>query len=161
MGFEVQTWYDTFEAGGTPEVRQPRGVRSFRRSDLAAMEQLDAAATGEDRSGILRRFARRDTARVVVREGSVRGFAVRAPWGGAATVAPDLEGARTLIAARRAAADVDRRVRVAIVREHEAGRGLLLDAGFTPAWSAPRLVRGTPIRWQPESIYGQFNMAMG
>lgn len=161
MGFELQTWYDTFEAPGTPDVAPPSEVRPFRRADLEAMASLDRVATGEDRAAILRRFARAGTARVVERDGAVAGFVVRAPWGGAATAAPEPEDALRLLAARRAAAPSDHLIRAAIPREHEAGRAALIRSGFRPAWSAPRLVRGQPIRWQPEQLWGQFNMAMG
>jgi hypothetical protein len=37
----------------------------------------------------------------------------------------------------------------------------LLEAGWTESWSAPRLIRGGPLSWQPKAIWGQFNHALG
>ena len=37
----------------------------------------------------------------------------------------------------------------------------LLATGWTDSWRAPRLVRGDPLTWQPEAIWGQFNHALG
>ncbi|MBA2315865.1 MAG: hypothetical protein H0V87_10790 [Chloroflexi bacterium] len=33
--------------------------------------------------------------------------------------------------------------------------------GWQEAWQAPRLIRGEPLDWQPEAIWGQFNHALG
>jgi hypothetical protein len=29
------------------------------------------------------------------------------------------------------------------------------------SWNAPRMIRGEPLNWQPERIWGQFAMALG
>jgi len=174
MGFEVQSWYQVLEAPGTtpeelpsstpnpaPAAGVPR-VRAFRRADLAAMAKLDAAATGEDRASILRRFASAQTTRVVVNAtGEVSGFVVRAPWGGGATIAPNVDDAIAILNARRAAAGPSGRVRVGLLRENEAGLARLEAEGLRPIWSAPRMIRGEPLAWHPEWIWGQFNHAIG
>ena len=38
---------------------------------------------------------------------------------------------------------------------------MLLADGWTEAWEGPRLIRGEPLDWHPEAIWGQFNHAMG
>jgi hypothetical protein len=38
---------------------------------------------------------------------------------------------------------------------------MLLADGWTAAWEGPRLVRGEPLDWHPEAIWGQFHHAMG
>jgi hypothetical protein len=45
--------------------------------------------------------------------------------------------------------------------ENEAGADALEARGWTEAWRAPRLIRGEPIDWRPDAIWGQFNHAMG
>jgi GNAT superfamily N-acetyltransferase len=170
LGFEVQTWYRTMEApGGLRHRDGPSAdfddaatrIRSFRADDLAAMIQLDRAATGEDRSRTIEMLSAPDTTRVVERGGALVGFLVRAPWGGGATIAPRVGDALELIEARRRATAPDRRMRCGILLENQAGAEALDARGWSEAWRAPRLIRGAPLDWQPAHIWGQFNHAMG
>jgi len=163
LGFEVQTTYRTLEAPGLPDAAPPDGrIRPYRPDDLAAMADLDRAATGEDRRHLLEAFATAESARSVVRsDGALGGFVVRAPWGGGATVAPDPDDAIAILEARRRAAGADRRVRAGVLAENEVGYRRLTDLGWIDAWSAPRLVRGAPLEWDPSALWGQFNHALG
>ena len=170
LGFTVQTWYRTMEAPGlaasrrcaaTARAAAGRAARSAR-DDLDAMAALDRAATGEDRRHLLAAFATPDTTRVVTAwEDEPAGFVIRAPWGGGATIAPQRDDAAAILRARRVAAGPDRRVRAGILLENEAGAAALAADGWTEAWRAPRLVRGDPLAWHPEHIWGQFNHALG
>jgi predicted N-acetyltransferase YhbS len=162
IGFEVRTTYRILEApglgGGVPDPR----IRAFHPDDLTTMADLDRAATGEDRTHLLRAFASPDTARCVLHDdGTVGGFVIRAPWGGGATIAPDRADAATILRARRVAAGPDKRVRAGLLAENVAGIAMLQGDGWTEAWEGPRLERGEPLDWQPEAIWGQFNHAMG
>jgi hypothetical protein len=165
----------------------PANVRAFTPGDLATMIALDRQATGEDRSIALGTFSQPATARVLattVIDGNepvgrgdpagrgetpgrgetataVRGFVVRAPWGGGATVAGRVEDAMTLLQARLVAAGPDRTVRCGIVLDNEAGSAALEADGWTEAWRAPRLIRGAALDWTPTMLWGQFNHAMG
>ena len=165
LGFAVQTWYRTMEAPGLDDSSADEAgpvVRSFKADDLDAMADLDRAATGEDRRHLLDAFAGPDTAKVVAPEGgSPRGFVIRAPWGGGATVAPRPNDALAILLARRLAAGPGRRVRAGILLENDAGAAALIRDGWTEAWRAPRLVRGRPLEWRPDHIWGQFNHALG
>ncbi len=164
LGFEVQTWYRTMEAAGgatPPRLDAPR-IRPFEPTDLASMAALDRSATGEDRSVLLRALATRDGTRVLVDAGgALGGFVVRAPWGGGATVAARQDDALALVRARRHEYPPDRRVRCGILLENEGGADALEAEGWTEAWRAPRLIRGAPLDWHPERIWGQFNHALG
>jgi predicted N-acetyltransferase YhbS len=165
LGFTVQTWYRTMEAPGlamAPADQDEAVVRAFRPDDLEAMAGLDREATGEDRRHLLAIFATPDTARVVTGgPDEARGFVIRAPWGGGATITPSVADALTLLRARRVAAGPERRVRAGLLVENEAGAAALVAEGWTEAWRAPRLVRGDPLEWHPEHIWGQFNHALG
>lgn len=176
LGFEVQTWYRTMEAPGLADAGVVPagtdaggdaaaggvGVRAFRPGDLDTMAVLDARVTGEDRRHLIEAFATPESTRVVTGpEGQPRGFVVRAPWGGGATIAPAIEDAMAILHARRAAYPVDRKVRAGIVLENEVGAARLEADGWTEAWRAPRLIRGEPLVWQPEGLWGQFNHAVG
>jgi GNAT superfamily N-acetyltransferase len=165
MGFEVQTRYRILEAPGLPDDHAPRTsdhVRAFEAADLDAILRLDAEATGEDRRHALERFAGPGSARVVSgQDGDVDAFVVRAPWGGGATVARNLDAAVAIVAARRRASGPAGRVRVGLLEEHAAGLERMHQLGFTDQWSAPRMIRGEPLAWRPDWIYGQLNHAMG
>jgi predicted N-acetyltransferase YhbS len=163
LGFEVQTWYRILEApglSGDGPVR-PR-IRPFEAGDLPAMAAIDAAATGEDRAHLLEAFSSAESARVVERDdGTIGGFVVRAPWGGGATIAPRIEEAEAILAARRLKPGPNGRIRAGLLADNEAGLERLLATGWTDTWRAPRLVRGDPMTWHPEAIWGQFNHALG
>jgi GNAT superfamily N-acetyltransferase len=168
MGFEVQTRYRILEApglgSGDPSVAATGdgGVRPFAPGDLDAMAALDRGGTGEDRRHILARFATPDSARVLPGPaGTVDAFVVRAPWGGGATVARTLEAAMAIVTERRLKSGPEGRVRVGLLQDNAAGLARLAEAGFTPSWSAPRMVRGDPLAWHPDWIWGQFNHAIG
>ena len=167
MGFELQTRYRILEAPGLAlaesvgEEPAGDGVRPFSAGDLDAILALDRAATGEDRAHVIRRFAAPGSTKVLEVDGGVRGFVIRAPWGGGATVAPEPTDAMRILHARRRASGPGGRVRVGLVEENAAGLAVLEAAGLTPIWSAPRLVRGEPLDWRPDWIWGQFNHAIG
>ena len=175
MGFELQTTYRILEArglaadatdGAAAEVGADETVanevRAFAAGDLHAMAALDATATGEDRAHLLRRFANPASTKVAIAaDGIVRGFVVRAPWGGGATIAMDERSAMAILAARQRASGPEGRVRVGLVAENVEGVRALEEAGLRPIWSAPRLIRGRPLAWRPDWIWGQFNHAVG
>jgi predicted N-acetyltransferase YhbS len=162
IGFEVQTWYRILESPGLGnETVDPR-IRAYEAADLPAMSELATAATGEDRLHLLAAFASPETAICLVRDdGTLGGFVVRAPWGGGSTIAPRLDEAEAILHARRVGRDEEHRIRAGLVAENEAGLERLLATGWTESWGAPRLLRGEPLRWQPDAIWGQFNHALG
>jgi hypothetical protein len=153
------------EAPGMSDASEHDGVRvvrAFRVDDLDAMADLDLAATGEDRRHLLTAFANPDTTRVVTQAPDrPTGFVIRAPWGGGATIAPHADDALAILRARRLAAGPEKRVRAGILLENETGAAALIADGWTEAWRAPRLVRGRPLEWHPDYIWGQFNHALG
>jgi GNAT superfamily N-acetyltransferase len=166
MGFEVQTQYRILQAVGLPPAPDAagagKGVRDLDHGDLDAILALDREGTGEDRGHVIRRFAAADTTRVLPGDGgAVDGFVIRAPWGGGATVARSPDAALRIITARRRAAGPEGRVRVGLTDENAEGLARLAEVGLRLMWSAPRMVRGEALAWQPEMIYGQFNHAMG
>ena len=168
LGFEVQTWYRTMEAPGLPaagtsapaDPADPR-IRAFDADDLDGMTALDRRATGEDRRQVIEALASPDGTRILEGDDGPAGFVIRGPWGGGATVAPDVPDALAILHARRLASGPDKRVRCGILLENIAGAEALEADGWTEAWRAPRLIRGAPLDWHPEHLWGQFNHAMG
>ena len=165
MGFEVQTRYRILEADGLAEAAlggSPSTVRPFQPEDLHALIALDREATGEDRGHAITSLATEETARVFAGpDGSLDGFVIRAPCGGGATIARSPDAALELVAARRVTAGTAGRVRVGLLQDNRLGLRRLREAGFRAQWSAPRMIRGAPLTWRPDWIWGQFNHAMG
>jgi len=162
IGFEVQTWYRILEAPGLGHEPVDPRIRRFEVADLPAMAELSTLATGEDRTHLLKAFASPETANCLVRDdGTLGGFVARAPWGGGSTIAPRLEDAEAILHARRVGRASEHRIRAGLIVENAAGLERLLATGWTDSWGAPRLIRGDPLNWQPEAIWGQFNHALG
>jgi ribosomal protein S18 acetylase RimI-like enzyme len=166
IGFRFDTAYQTIEADGLaashvdPVHREP--LVGWRPTDLGEMGALDREATGEDRAHLLRAFATPVSARLLRgRSGTVEGFVVRAPWGGGATVARTRDDALRILQARRASAGPNRRVRAGILEPNIGALAWLEPLGWRPIWRAPRLIRGEPLEWRPERLWGQFNHAIG
>ncbi len=170
FGFAIQTRYRMFEGpeGGVAALppaaaeRDPakRRIRDAVPADLDAMIALDADASGEDRSGLLRGLTRPGTGRVVVGgDGIVRGFLVRPPWRGGVTVAPDPDDGVALLEDRRSR--TDGRLRTGLPFENEVGHRLLVARGWEVTGEQVRMVRGPEPPWRPEALWGQFNYALG
>jgi GNAT superfamily N-acetyltransferase len=161
LGFRIQTRYVLQQApdGDPPPAGGP--VRPYDAEDFEAIARLDRAATGEDRAAILRSFADPATSRVATRvDGSVGGFVVRAQWGGRALIAAEPEFAIALLDDRRRSTP-DHRITIAVLESNLEGRARLADAGWTERQGGPRLIRGEPMTWRPDWIYGQFTGALG
>jgi GNAT superfamily N-acetyltransferase len=162
LGFEVQARYRILEASGLPSGPPDPRVRPFRLSDLTSIAALDATATGEDRAHLLRALAAPETTRCVERDdGTLGGFVIRAPWGGGATIAPNIYDAVALLDARRLAAGPDKRVRAGLLESNVEGLERLQAAGWNASWEAPRMIRGAMPAWEPNAIWGQFDHALG
>ena len=162
QGFTVQTRYVRFAAPIGPPAEVDARVRPFDPADLAGIVALDRAATGEDRSAILTSFAEPGTSRIAARsDGSVGGFLVRSPWGGKALIAPDPDDALRLLEWRRQRAAADRRIEMAVLEDNRTGRDRLVGAGWVERPGGTRMIRGAPLAWRPDAIWGQFNGALG
>lgn len=161
LGFVLHTRYVRAEAPEGPPPGVDRRVRPLEPDDLDAITALDREATGEDRSVTLRAFSDPVTSRVATgQDGSVEGFLVRAPWGGRALIARTPDAGLALLDWRRATT-ADRQIAIGVLEENREGRALLAEAGWTEHVGGPRFIRGEPINWRPDWIYGQFGGALG
>ncbi len=161
LGFTVHARYVLETAPDAAAAPDDGTVRPYAPGDIDAIADLDLRATGEDRSAILRAFASPETGLVALRrDGTVGAFVMRASWGGRALIASDPDLAVALLDARRRAS-VDRPVTIGIFEENAAGRARLAEAGWTERPGGPRLLRGEPLDWRPDWIYGQFTGAIG
>jgi GNAT superfamily N-acetyltransferase len=161
LGFSVHARYVLETAPDAASPLDDGRVRPYADADFDAIADLDRRATGEDRASILRAFASPETGLVAIRDdGTVGGFVVRAPWGGRALVAAEPDLALALLDTRRRASP-DKPVTIGIFEDNAAGRARLTEAGWTERPGGPRLIRGEPLDWRPDWIYGQFTGAIG
>jgi GNAT superfamily N-acetyltransferase len=162
LGFEAQMPQGFFTATGLPPTKADDGIRRFDSSMLPGIIALDGLATGEERAAVLERLASADSARVLVRDGgTLRGFLIRAPWGGVSLVAPEADDAIRLLEWRRRQAGVDHQVYAGMPDSDEHRRSRLVSEGWTPAGAGTRMIRGDPLDWNPGWIWGNFSGALG
>jgi GNAT superfamily N-acetyltransferase len=163
-GFRILDHQVRFTADGLPPIAavDEPGVRGFQAGDLEHVMALDRFATGEDRSPILRALVDPATATVAVGpDGAVRGYLARAPWRGGAIIAPDPDDALRLLEHRRHSTGISGKAGAGVLASNETGRARLRDAGWHEEMGGVRMIRGEPLDWHPEAIYGQFNGALG
>ncbi len=161
-GFTVQTVHRRFAAPGSADGEPDERVRAFSPEMLPAILALDREANGEDRGAVIEGLATHETTRVAVApDGSVRGFLLRGPWGGGGLIAPDPDDAVRLLDWRRRHAGADGRVATGLPALNVAGRARLLAEGWAEEPGGTRMIRGEPLEWRPEAVWGQVNGALG
>ncbi|HEX5824426.1 MAG TPA: GNAT family N-acetyltransferase [Candidatus Limnocylindrales bacterium] len=162
--FDVLDEQVRFSIDGLPADAGPPDplVRSFTPDDLDAVVALDRFATGEDRAAVLSSLLTPSSTSVAVDAGgAVRGYLARAPWRGGGLIAPDPDDALRLLEMRRRSTGVSGRAGAGLVGCNRIGRERLLAAGWREESSGVRMIRGEPLDWHPEAIWGQFNGALG
>jgi GNAT superfamily N-acetyltransferase len=163
-GFEVLDEQVRFSIDGLPaDASAPDPlVRPYAPADFDAVVALDHFATGEDRAPILASLLTASSTWVAVgRDRSVRGYLARAPWRGGALIALDPDDALRLLDARRRSTGVSGRAGAGLVGRNRVGRERLRADGWLEEDSGVRMIRGEPLDWHPDAIWGQFNGALG
>lgn len=167
LGFAEHGWYQTFEADGLAAGAQAAdpAIGPLSSDHLPAMAELDALATGEDRSlllaDVLAAAGSEPGWALAGASGGLGAFLVRPPWGGGATIARSVANAMALLEHRRRLAGPERRVRAGVLAANADGAAGLRAAGWSEGWRAIRMIRGEPLSWRPEMIWGQFSFALG
>ena len=137
-------------------------LRSFRSDDLDAVLELDRAATGEDRSAVLRVLVDADSTWLTVDAADrPTGFFLRPPWRGGAVIAPDPDDALVLLELRRRQTSAHGHAGAGVLASNETGRARLRAAGWHEEVANVRMLRGERLDWDPNAIWGQLNGALG
>jgi hypothetical protein len=50
---------------------------------------------------------------------------------------------------------------MALLEDNRTGRDRLAQAGWAERSGGTRMIRGAPLVWRPDAIWGQFNGALG
>jgi predicted N-acetyltransferase YhbS len=162
LGFSKQVPQVRFTTTGLPPGAPDSAIRAFEPRMLPDLVALDRLATGEDRATLIGALATRDSTRVVVgQDDGIRGFVIRAPWGGVALVAPDAGDATRLLDWRRRRVGPGHDVHAGLPDSQESRRARLLADGWAPAGGGTRMIRGEPLDWHPDWIWGTLSGALG
>jgi ribosomal protein S18 acetylase RimI-like enzyme len=133
-------------------------VRRLCEDDRDAVVALDGAATGEDRSNLLR--ALHPLSGVAAeRDGALVGWAAKAPYGaGVAICGADDEAGIVLMAT---AAGGPAPATLVVPDANAAATANLRRWGFRAANAGERMRLGPPVAWHPERQFGLFNLFWG
>ncbi len=157
LGFRSAGHYVVFGGQSRVEPLVDRRVRRLRADDLDAVCALDHAATDEDRSHIMRAVAE---GWVIDDAGTVRGFALRTPWGlGPAIAADAIDGALLIETLRTNALTTD--LQFTIPDANTAAMDYVRSIGFVELRRLPRMLLGASVAWQPGHIWTISGFAMG
>jgi hypothetical protein len=163
-GFAVLDRQVRFSIDGLADPGGPGdpGIRPYAPGDREAVAALDRWATGEDRRVILDALVDPVSTLVAVGpDGAVGGFLARAPWRGGALVARDPADAIRLLERRRRSTGPGGKAGAGVLASNAAGREALRAVGWQEEPATVRMIRGEPLDWHPDGIFGQFNGALG
>jgi GNAT superfamily N-acetyltransferase len=157
LGFEIDGGYVIFNGPPRTDIAPDRRVRPLTPNDLPAISELDRTASAEDRSGLIRAMPE---GWVLDDAGTIRGYALRTPWGLGPAVAPDPSDGAILLEVLRTQAKGDT-MTLAPATQNNAAIDYLRQIGFEEQRHLPRMVRGDPVTWTPEHIWTIFSFALG
>ncbi len=164
LGFAETDAYVVLAHDGVPSTALTPvdpDIRPFARPDLHQALTLDRAATGEDRSAVLAAMIDLPGGLALCdARGSLRGFVLRGPWPGGATIAPDPDDA-LCIARARLAAHPNGRVVTGLLASNRGGLERFAADGWTEIRRVVRMERGEALDWRPDWIWGQLSFALG
>ena len=163
-GFSVLDRQVRFTIAGLPPDERPLDpdIRRLAPEHLDGVLALDRAATGEDRSAVLRNLLSPESTHVVVDSvNAVRAYLARPPWRGGALIAREPDDALRLLDIRRHSTGVSGTAGAGVLAGNVAGRERLRAAGWLEELGGVRMIRGAPLIWEPNWIWGQLNGALG
>lgn len=159
LGFSTETHYQGFVGLSLQSESLHPLLRRMAPEDLPSVCELDLRITGEDRSHLLRALA--GPGWVFRDDGEIRGYHLPVPWGGGPLITPEPEAARALTHLARTLAGPKETVRFWLAEENGAGANLMQEMGFERVQRLPRMVRGEPLHWRPEALWGLFSLGKG
>ena len=155
---EARAWRDVAPPAGGPA---PAGVRPLSPADDAAVRELDAAATGEDRGSVFDALGPLDgdAGIAIDRDGRVAGSALRSPWGlGPSVVAEDADAGLALLSALRRMGGP---LTVSLPDGNTEAQRALRAWGLRPINQATRMRLGPPPAYAADRVFGMFNLFWG
>lgn len=151
LGFATETFYHGFAGPGLEPNAPLPNVRRMQPEDLSAVCELDHRMIGEDRSRLL--SALEGPGWLVAGEDTnVRGYHLPVSWGGGPILAEDPEAAKTLARLARTLVGPLGTANFWLAGENKEGREYMRSIGFEEVRRLPRMIRGEPLSWRPETL---------
>jgi GNAT superfamily N-acetyltransferase len=154
IGFEISSAYHFFNAESNPQAYERNiNIKKIKEDDFLLFKKLDAEATGEKRYEFIKRFLPAGWVYKKERSKNIEGVYL-----------PDLGSG--LIFAKNPEAGLELlkfklslgKTRTVIPSENKIALNFLITKGCQPYSTAPRMVLGKEVSWQPKYI---FNRAAG
>ena len=145
--------------GGPSHQRRANGLRALRAGDRPSLQALDRAITGERRDPVLEAIIPL-TGLALEGDDGLRGYLLSSPWGaGPAVLAGDQDAGLALLAAARGATQGP--TILTLPDDNVAGVGALESWGFRAVNHAERMRLGPEVPWNPEQVFGMYNLFWG
>jgi hypothetical protein len=150
LGFKTSIEYIFYRRESIVPIQHISNVREVRQEDLKYIKELDREITGEERFTFLERFL--STGWVYVPERSACISGVYLPdYGSGLIIANDSEAGLALMKLR-----FNRGKTIAVVPSlNTIAREYLLSEGFHEYRTAPRMVLGQDVNWNPTMLYNR------
>ncbi len=150
LGFKTSAEYIFYRRESIAPIQRISNVREVRQEDLKYIKELDREITGEERFTFLERFL--STGWVYVPERSTRISGVYLPdFGSGLIITKDSEAGLALMKLR-----FNRGKTTAVVPSlNTIAREYLLSEGFHEYRTAPRMVLGQDVNWNPTMLYNR------
>ena len=147
MGFETITEYAFFR--GTSKGYHPHSnIRSFQKTDLPRITELDQIVSGEERMRMLEKFS--SNIMVFEKNNNITGYFFQ-DFGEGMIIASDQEAGIELLKRKLQSG----KIKTVIPVENHHCISFLKDIGFEHYNSAKRMILGKNFKWRPECIYSR------
>jgi predicted N-acetyltransferase YhbS len=154
---EAHAWRDLLPPRHRPASD---GIRTLDHADLPSVQELDRAATGEDRSAVFQAMGGHVPGLVVERGGRVAASALRSPWGlGPSVVATDREAGVALLSVLRRVPGAP--LTLSLPDANADAVRALRAWGFQAINQATRMRLGPRPAYDPARVFGMFNLFWG
>lgn len=148
FGFETVAEYIFFKGKKLSDKFGSINIREFKPADSKAMLELDKLVTGENRGQMLRQFL--SNAWVYSTASRIRGFFLK-EFGEGTIIAADDEAGIALLSFKHHSGDG----KSVLPNGNKSGIEYLATNGFSCFLSAPRMVLGETVEWQPEGVFSR------
>jgi GNAT superfamily N-acetyltransferase len=150
LGFTTSATYVFYKRESIVPIQRISNVREFRQEDVKYIKELDREITGEERFPFLERFLSTGWVYVSERLACINGFYLP-DFGSGLIIAKDSEAGLALMKLR-----FNRGKTTAIVPSLNAiAREYVLSEGFQEYRTAPRMVLGQDVNWNPTMLYNR------
>lgn len=150
LGFEISSTYIFYKKEPITSVRQIKDVRKVRREDFFSMMQLDKGISGEDRGQFIKRFLSTGWIYATEALASINGIYLP-DFGNGLIIAKNAEAGLELMKLR-----LNHNKTITVVPStNTIAREFLKSEGCQEFRTAPRMVLGNEVEWQPTMVYSR------